>query len=409
MCMRIFLLFVLLLNVFTFAASFLDEKMAARRAFIEKLDDIEKMRLADTRDSLLTSLQENDVNAVARYIGVLTDSAYEEYALDKYELLQIYLLMDQFDSAIVTFVRDYDNHLSSYAQGRYAHQYQWYSAFDDKLIEYLDAKMNLTNRDVLQEQLNRISNSNISQELKDLAELMKMEFARNVIKSKSIACFSEEVKKGKMSEVCSQRDEIYQMRYGVWSEDFVDKDSVYYDSLFSMFASFQNNYPDSEFRSWAIKHRHLANQTRERDFRRQHYYLDRLYTGGIGGEFFISPSNSDCELNIVLQYKRFILTANHGQDPDFLDGWNVLLGVDAFENRFFKIVPFVGGYKSWMAGMQFEFRPWISELGGEFPIGGYLSFKAKYVFKYGENGGEADDYKKHSKHRFYLGVGFHIW
>jgi hypothetical protein len=238
---------------------------------------------------------------------------------------------------------------------------------------------------------------------------MKMEFARNVIKNKSIACFSEEVKKGKMSEVCSQRDEIYQMRYGVWKDDFVDKDSVYYDSLFSMFASFQNNYPDSEFRSWAIKHRHLANQTRERDFRRQHYYLDRLYTGGIGGEFFISPSNSDCELNIVLQYKRFILTANHGQDPDFLDGWNVLLGVDAFENRFFKIVPFVGGYKSWMAGMQFEFRPWISELGGEFPIGGYLSFKAKYVFKYGENGGEADDYKKHSKHRFYLGVGFHIW
>lgn len=407
--MRIFLLFVLLLNVFTFAASFLDEKMAARRAFIEKLDDIEKKRLADTRDSLLTSLQENDVNAVARYIGVLTDSAYEDYALDKYELLQIYLLMDQFDSAIVTFVRDYDNHLSSYAQGRYAHQYQWYSAFDDKLIEFLDAKMNLTNRDVLQEQLNRISNSDISQEFKDLAELMKMEFARNVIKNKSIACFSEEVKKGKMSEVCSQRDEIYQMRYGVWKDDFVDKDSIYYDSLFSMFASFQNNYPDSEFRSWAIKHRHLANQTRERDFRRQHYYLDRLYTGGIGGEFFISPSNSDCELNVVLQYKRFILTASHGQDPDFLDGWNVLLGVDAFENRFFKIVPFVGGYNTWMAGMQFEFRPWISELGGEFPIGGYLSFKAKYVFKYGENGGEADDYKKHSKHRFYLGVGFHFW
>jgi hypothetical protein len=299
--------------------------------------------------------------------------------------------------------------LRSYAQGAYAHQYQWYSAFDDKLIEYLDANMDLTKREVLQEQLNRISNSDISQELKDLAELMKMEFARNVIKNKSIACFAEEVKKGRMSDLCAQRDEIYQMRYGVWSEDFVDKDSVYYDSLFSMFASFQNNYPDSEFRSWAIKHRHLANQTRERDFRRQHYYLERFYTGGIGGEFFISPSNSDCELNIVLQYKRFILTANHGQDPDFLDGWNVLLGVDAFENRFFKIVPFVGGYKSWMAGMQFEFRPWISELGGEFPIGGYLSFKAKYVFKYGENGGEADDYKKHSKHRFYLGVGFHIW
>jgi hypothetical protein len=409
--MRVCLVFLLiiLLNGVSFGASRLNEALEARRTLIENLADSTKVNLANMRDSLLNSLQNNNYNEALRYVEILKDSTCEDYALDKYELLQIYLLMDQFDSAIVTFVRDYDNHLSSYAQGRYAHQYQWYSAFDDKLIEFLDAKMNLANRDVLQKQLNRISNSDISQELKDLAELMKMEFSRNVIKSKSVACFSEEVKKGKMSEVCSQRDEIYQMRYGVWSEDFVDKDSVYYDSLFSMFASFQNNYPDSEFRSWAIKHRHLANQTRERDFRRQHYYLERFYTGGIGGEFFISPSNSDCELNVVLQYKRFILTASHGQDPDFLDGWNVLLGVDAFENRFFKIVPFVGGYNTWMAGMQFEFRPWISEMGHDAPIGGYLSLKAKYVFKYGENGGEADDYKKHSKHRFYLGVGFHIW
>jgi len=409
--MRVCLVFLLivLLNGVSFGASRLNEALEARRTLIENLADSTKINLANMRDSLLNSLQNNNYNEALRYVEILKDSTYEDYALDKYELLQIYLLMDQFDSAIVTFVRDYDNHLRSYAQGAYAHQYQWYSAFDDKLIEFLDAKMNLTNRDVLQEQLNRISNSDISQELKDLAELMKMEFSRNVIKSKSIACFAEEVKNGRMSDLCAQRDEIYQMRYGVWKDDFVDKDSVYYDSLFSMFASFQNNYPDSEFRSWAIKHRHLANQTRERDFRRQHYYLERFYTGGIGGEFFISPSNSDFELNVVLQYKRFILTASHGQDPDFLDGWNVLLGVDAFENRFFKIVPFVGGYNTWMAGMQFEFRPWISEMGHDAPIGGYLSLKAKYVFKYGENGGEADDYKKHSKHRFYLGVGFHFW
>ncbi|SHK71437.1 hypothetical protein [Fibrobacter sp. UWB12] len=409
--MRICLLFVLLLNVLAFAGTPLQEEKAARRAFIEKLDDAKKKFLADTRDSLLASLQANDVESTMRYVKGLTDSAYGDYALDKYELLQIYFLTNQLDSAIVTLVRDYDEHMYSHRDGYHLSYYkkQWYSAFDDKLIEFLDANMDLTNRDVLQEQLNRISNSDISQEFKDLAELMKMEFSRNVIKNKSVACFAEEVKKGRMSDLCAQRDEIYQMRYGVWKDDFVDKDSVYYDSLFSMFASFQNNYPDSEFRSWAIKHRHLANQTRKRDFRRQHYYLDRLYTGGIGGEFFISPSNSDCELNIVLQYKRFILTANHGQDPDFLDGWNVLLGVDVFENKLFKIVPFVGGYNTWMAGLQFEFRPWISEMGHDAPIGGYLSLKAKYVFKYGENGGEADDYKKHSKHRFYLGVGFHFW
>lgn len=403
--MRICLLLVLFLNVLGLAASRLNEALETRQALIAKFDDSEKKYLADVRDSLLSSLKANNNEESLRYVEILKDSSYKDYALDKYELLQIYFLINSLDSAIVTFVRDYDNHLMPYAQNAYAHEYQWYSAFDDKLVDYLDSKMDLTKREVLQEQLNRISNSDVSQELKDLAELMKMEFARNVIKNKSIACFSEEVKKGKMSEVCSQRDEIYQMRYGVWKDDFVDKDSVYYDSLFSMFASFQNNYPDSEFRSWAIKHRHLAKQTREIDNSYKHYYLERFYTGGLGGEFFISPSNSDCELNIVLQYKRFILTANHGQDDDFHYGWNVLLGVDVFENKYFKVVPFVGGYDPWMAGMQFEFRPWISEMGHDAPIGGYLSFKAKYVFKYGE-------YKKdnkHAKHRFYLGVGFHIW
>ena len=407
--MRICLLLVLLLNVLGLAASRLNEALEARQALIAKFDDSEKKYLADVRDSLLYSLEANNNEESLRYVEILKDSSYEDYALDKYELLQIYFLINSLDSAIVTFVRDYDNHLMPYAQNAYAHEYQWYSAFDDKLVDYLDSKMDLTKREVLQEQLNRISNSDVSQELKDLARLMKMEFMRNIVKSKSVACFSEDVKKGRMPEVCVKRDEIYQMRYGVWSNDFVDKDSVYYDSLFSMFASFQNNYPDSEFRSWAIKHRHLAKQTREIDNSYKYYYLERFYTGGIGGEFFISPSNSDCELNIVLQYKRFILTASHGQDPDFLYGWNVLLGVDVFENKLFKIVPFVGGYNTWMAGMQFEFRPWISEMGHDAPIGGYLSLKAKYVFKYGENGGKADDYKKNSKHRFYLGVGFHIW
>ena len=403
--MRVCLLLVLFLNVLGLAASRLNEALEARQALIAKFDDSEKKYLADVRDSLLYSLEANNNEESLRYVEILKDSSYEDYALDKYELLQIYFLINSLDSAIVTFVRDYDNHLMPYAQNAYAHEYQWYSAFDDKLVEYLDSKMDLTKREVLQEQLNRISNSDVSQELKDLARLMKMEFMRNVVKSKSVACFSEDVKKGKMPEVCVKRDEIYQMRYGVWNDDFVDKDSVYYDSLFSMFASFQNNYPDSEFRSWAIKHRHLAKQTREIDNSYKYYYLERFYTGGIGGEFFISPSNSDCELNIVLQYKRFILTANHGQDDDFHYGWNVLLGVDVFENKYFRVVPFVGGYDPWMAGMQLEFRPWISEMGHDAPIGGYLSFKAKYVFKYGE-------YKKdnkHAKHRFYLGVGFHIW
>ena len=426
--MRVCILFILLLNVLGLAASRLNEALEARQAFITKFDGSEKKYLADVRDSLLSSLQANNNDESLRYVELLKDSSYEDYALDKYELLQIYFLTDRLDSAIVTFVRDYDNHLMPYAQNAYTHQYQWYSAFDDKLIEYLDSKMNLTKREVLQEQLNRILNSDINQELKDLAMLMKMEFTRNVVKSKSVACFSEDVKRGKMSEVCDKRDEIYQMRYGVWSDDFVEKDSVFYDSLFSMYASFQNEYPDSEFNDWAVKQRVLARRDRNAYNSSKYYYRERYYTGGIGGEYFYGPSNSSFELNVVLQYKRFVLSANYGQDDDFHYGWNVLLGADVFENKYFKVVPFVGGYDPWMAGLQLEFRPWISEMAHDVPLGGYLSFKAKYVFKYGENGCEAgtgkdgvlrcyvdgsptgrERDKKLAKHRFYLGVGFHIW
>ena len=46
--MRVFLLFVLLLNVFAFAGTPLQEEKAARRAFIEKLDEAKKKFLAGT-------------------------------------------------------------------------------------------------------------------------------------------------------------------------------------------------------------------------------------------------------------------------------------------------------------------------------------------------------------------------
>ena len=413
--MRFFLLLVLLLNVLGLAASRLNEALETRQALIAKFDDSEKKYLADVRDSLLYSLEANNNEESLRYVEILKDSSYKDYALDKYELLQIYFLINSLDSAIVTFVRDYDNHLMPYAQNAYAHEYQWYSAFDDKLVDYLDSKMDLTKREVLQEQLNRISNSDVSQELKDLARLMKMEFMRNVVKSKSVACFSEDVKKGRMPEVCVKRDEIYQMRYGVWSNDFVEKDSVFYDSLLSMYASFENEYPDSEFRSWATKHGIIRRRNRESYNSYKYYYRERFYTGGIGGEAFIlldSELGEGYELNIALQYKRFMLTFSYSfldcsvncqELQNKFDGWLFLLGWDVFETKWFKIAPFIGFYDPYVTGLQLEFRPWISELGRDVPIGGYLSFKAKYELRY------ANRFEEKIRNNFFLGVGFHIW
>ena len=381
--MRKILLFVLFLNVLGFGSSF--EENEIRRFHIEKLE-AQRSHFAEARDSLLQSLQAKDYEATSRYVEVLTDSVYEEYALDKYELMQIYFLMGKLDSAVATFVRDYDNRLESYSYGsgyRYVDETKR-SAFNDELNEYLNKHANLKTRENLRKQLNRALNADVSQEYKDLADLMSLVFERDTLKSRTTS---------------------ENKRYGFWKNDFVEKDSVYFELLISKYLTFQKRYPSSEFYSWAHREESLERKIQNNRNFQKYYYREWFYTGGIGGEYFHSLSNGSFEWNIVLQYKRFILSANYGQDDDFHYGWNVLLGADVFENKYFKVVPFVGGYDPWMAGLQFEYRPWISELGHDAPIGGYLSLKAKYVFKYGEN--ERD--KKHAKHRFYLGVGFHLW
>ena len=400
MCMRNCLLFVLLLNVFTFAASC---NIYPLPTFA---DSPEKQTLAKVRDSLLTSLQVQDSNEVFRLVNVLKNSGYDERALDNYELLQIYLMMNQYDSALVTLVREHSRYINnSYVGEMYGCSHVApYSAFDDKLVDYLNKKIDLTKNANFQKLLERISDGTAKQEYRDFASLMKVILKHTSLRDKHKYCDASH------DWNCQEnRDAVQRVRFlGYYTTDDV-KDTLFFDSLIEKLIAFQNKYPESEFNPWVMKQVELKKVSREFDFKRRHYYRERFYTGGIGGEYFIGPSNSSFELNVVLQYKRFILTANYGQDDDFLYGWNVLLGVDVFENKFFKIVPFVGGYDPWMAGLQFEFRPWISEMGHDAPIGCYLSIKAKYVFKYGEKGGEADDDEKHSKHRFYLGVGFHIW
>ncbi|WP_074208343.1 hypothetical protein [Fibrobacter sp. UWB11] len=398
--MRNCLLFVLLLNVVVFAN---DCNIRLLPAFT---DSPEKQTLANVRDSLLSSLQAQDSSEVFRYVSVLKNSGYGERALDNYELLQIYLMMNQYDSALVTLVREHFRYINeSYDnESGVCSNRAPYSAFDDELIAYANRTIHLTTEADFQKQLDRISDGATTQEYKDFTNLLKI-----ILKNTRFNHIS------KRSDYYAgrppNRDSFQQARFDGGSytkEDF--NDSHVFDSLIEKLIAFKNKYPESEFNPWIMKQVELKKDDRESDLKKRHYYYEFFYTGGIGGEFFISPLNGSYEWNVVLQIKRFILTANYGRDDDFIyDGWNFLLGVDVFENRFFKIVSFVGGSNPLMAGMQFEFRPWISELGREVPIGSYLSIKAKYVFKYGEKDRKADDNEKHSKHKFYLGVGFHIW
>lgn len=406
--MRICLLFVLLLNVVVFAN---DCNIRLLPAFT---DSPEKQILANVRDSLLSSLQAQDSNEVFRFVNVLKNSGYGERALDNYELLQIYLMMNQYDSAIVTLTRDFANHLTYDKNSGFGTTVSQYSAFYDNLNFFLDEKMNLSKSGNLQIQLERIANASIKQEYKDLASVMKEVQKGEIIKGKSVVChYDLDSTNEKKSKSCPKLDKIYDRRYyesnyGLGFERLIRKDTTSYNVLIKLLGDFFNKYPNSEFNSWVQKQLRLEKENKEAVLRIKYYYNYNLYTGGIGVELFTLLLKLGAEINFVFQYKRLMFLLNYGIDKKN-SGWNYAFGVDVFETKSFKVFPFVGFDNPMVAGMQFEFRPWISELGREAPIGCYLSIKAKYVFKYGEKGGEADDDEKHSKHRFYLGVGFHIW
>lgn len=436
--MRVCLVFLLiiLLNGVSFGASRLNEALEARRTLIENLADSTKVNLANMRDSLLNSLQNNNYNEALRYVEILKDSTYEDYALDKYELLQIYLLMDQFDSAIVTLVRDYDQHIYSHRDGYHISYYrnQWYSAFDDKLIEYLDANMDLTKRELLQEQLSRILDSDVRPDYKDLAELMYMEFSRDVIKNKYKACHVGKL----MTNICHQPDFVNEMRYGSSDEEFAPKDTVFYDSLISKIADFQVKLTIPEFSFWAKKQLDFEKENRKKAvstlYSKEHtkeskcvkgcYYEDRLYTGGVGFELFVGMG---FEVALALQNRIFILDLGFTKDDEGY-GRYITLGIDVYETKYLKVVPFAGWRNPFVAGLQFEYRPWISERTDEFKIGEYVTIKAKLEMRYGYksmennekgcNGADAcnglvekesDKGPRKLRPHIFGGVGFHFW
>ena len=62
-------------------------------------------------------------------------------------------------------------------------------------------------------------------------------------------------------------------------------------------------------------------------------------------------------------------------------------------------------------GLQFEFRPWISELGRELPFGSYLTINARYELLYDSEyiNRQNEETEKKLRNFFHLGIGFHIW
>ena len=170
MRMRICLLFVLLLNVIVFADSC---NIRPLRAFT---DSPQKQTLANVRDSLLSALQAQDSNEVFRFVNVLKNSGYDERALDNYELLQIYLMMNKYDSALVTLVNEHFRYINESYVDEFSNcsNRAPYSAFDDELIAYANRTIHLITEADFQKQLDRISDGATTQEYKDFTNLLKI-------------------------------------------------------------------------------------------------------------------------------------------------------------------------------------------------------------------------------------------
>ena len=362
------------------------------------------------RSALLESLKnqkKDDVVSIAQYIK---EQAPDEFAVDNLELIQIYLLIDRYDLALDLWIGEYEK------VGRKVQ----YSFVRDSLLDYLDTNMNLTDSGVVNKKLEEIVLSNIDEEQRDLYKILL-----------------------EMTPFYEMQNKFYAMHYKTWDREqqtlvykladkyvsdslanstfgqFVFENRVYskfyyrsgmdpecMEKLILSLKEFERNFPNSEWLAW-IKHERNRFEELLKDYSEfLNYYRRKLYTGGLGIEGWIT--NSGYEIGIPIQFQRFLFVPTFDTDEKLNDeGWIFIFGFDLFEMKHLKIVPFVGLWDPYVAGMQVEFRPWLEKYPDtKFGCAAYISLKAKYMMKYGEL--EKTD-NKGFVHLFYAGLGFHFW
>ena len=362
------------------------------------------------RNALLESLKnqkKDDVVSIAQYIK---EQAPDEFAVDNLELIQIYLLIDRYDLALDLWIGEYEK------VGRKVQ----YSFVRDSLLDYLDTNMNLTDSGVVNKKLEEIVLSNIDEEQRDLYKILL-----------------------EMTPFYEMQNKFYAMHYKTWDREqqtlvykladkyvsdslanstfgqFVFENRVYskfyyrsgmdpecMEKLILSLKEFERNFPNSERLAW-IKHERNRFEELLKDYSEfLNYYRRKLYTGGLGIEGWIT--NSGYEIGIPIQFQRFLFVPTFDTDEKLNDeGWIFIFGFDLFEMKHLKIVPFVGLWDPYVAGMQIEFRPWLEKYPDtKFGAAAYISLKAKYMMKYGEL---AETGKKDIAHTFYVGLGFHFW
>ena len=395
-----------------------------------KVNPAEMQSELNTRADLLQALKTGNTTKVDSALLVLSYEKVPESAIDSLEILQVNLIRGRYDLAVPQFanmlMKERKKVRYSFANDSLYHYLRNESRF---AAEYTDrpAERDLEERHLkLKEYMTEAAQANIKQEYRDLAEILVDLHPYFILYDKGywiyLKTLSENISPDSMANIIRIRSEE-----GV---DFHnDIDTLAATMMLIRMETFCENYPESEYSEWLKRvSRNIEDSLkRYKEFRA--YYKDKFYTGGLGLELFIGNS-STFVVGVPIQISRFILTPSYinGESSitikedqakvrnDF-DEFFVTAGIDVYENKWLKIQPFAGGWDFFTAGLQADFRFWMSKTPGEFHGAEYMTLKFRYMGIYHDTKTATSDEteedelaeEKQWDHRFFVGIGVHFW
>ena len=401
----------------------------------DKVNPAEMQSELKTRDDLLQALKTGDMTKVDSALLVLSYEKIPESAIDSLEILQVNLIRGRYDLAVPQLANIFMK----------AGQKVRFSFANDSLFQYLrnetrfaaeynDRPGNLDQRErllKLKKYLTDAAQANMKQEYRDLASILVDLHPYYHFFDKGFW-----INLGGLSKRTLGMDSMANIvanRVESWVDYHQEMDTVAAKPMLERMRAFCANYPESEYSAWLGKKLGDIESRQEEYKRYRNYYIDKLYTGGLGFEAFLGYSLTYV-LGVPIQFSRLIIT------PSYIGGENstsyrlddgswisdeslgvffVTVGFDVFENKWLKIQPFIGGIEFYTAGLQADYRFWMSKTrGSEFHDATYFSLKFRYmgIYRTTKTVSEVEDdvekgpsEEKEWNDRFFVGFGVHFW
>lgn len=420
---------ILILAAFSLAQGIGSEQFNLNKM---KVNPAEMQSELNTREDLLQALKTGNTSKVDSALLVLSYEKIPESTIDSLEILQINLIRGRYDLAVpqlANILMKKDKKVRySFANDSLFHYLRNETRF---AAHYRDRPYDRDRRERLKKAkkyMTEAAQANLKQEYKDLAPILADLLPYYEFSDKGQWIYLSTVFKGISTDSLAN---IVAVRTEDWVNYHQEMDTIGVLSLFEKMRAFYKKYPESEYSDWIYQKITSLNKHVEGYKRYRNYYLDKLYTGGLGLELFIGNS-STFVVGIPIQISRFILTPSYisGESSitikedqasvrDGFDEFFITAGIDVYENKWLKFQPFAGGAESFFTvGLQGDFRFWMSKTpGSEFHDATYLSLKFRYMGIYHDTKTATSDEteevewteEKEWSHRFFIGIGVFFW